>query len=338
MSPTGPNDPPDDIPNPVSKETLKNFPFAMVLADPHQPDMPIVYVNRRFMETTGYSFDAAVGRNCRFLQGERTDPMAVARIRAAIEAREELTLDLMNYRADGTPFHNRLLIAPLNHDDGTLQYFLGVQTVVEPLDSPFEQAADLTEQLRELQHRVKNHLSMVLGMIRAEARSRPPEDVIELLTQRVEAISILYDSLSNTGNGASETVDLGAYVSKVASSLHMIDNRSSVRFNVSVDSFHTNVDLAGRTGLYLSEVVTNALQHGLDGRDEGVVGISLRKEEGRLVLTVTDDGNGMGEADWPNGRSIGSMVVRDFVSRANADLRIDERDGTSVTVRIPVDA
>ena len=62
---------------------------AMVLSDPHTHDNPIVYVNRAFTETTGYSARAAVGRNCRFLQGDDTDPEEVQRIREAFVPRDE---------------------------------------------------------------------------------------------------------------------------------------------------------------------------------------------------------------------------------------------------------
>ena len=334
----GPDDPPQDVPEPASRTTLRNFPFAMVLTDPHQPDNPIIYVNRKFTSETGYAFEAAVGRNCRFLQGENTDPAAVAKVRKAVDERREFTVDLMNYRADGSPFHNRLLISPLydSEDQDELLYFLGVQTIVEPLDSPFEHAADLTEQLRELQHRVKNHLAMVLGMLRTEARSRPPEEVIDVLRQRIEAISLLYDSLSNTDTGASETVDLGAYLSRVASALQIIDSRPSVLVNVAVESVHVTVDLAAHTGLYLSEVMTNAFRHGLRDRLDGEISVSLERERDSVVLAVIDNGVGMGDANWPDGSSIGSAIVRDLVYRTKADLSVKECEGTEVALRIPI--
>ena len=76
----------------------------IVLADPHQPDEPIIFANGAFCELTGYDKDEIVGRNCRFLQGPATDKKAVARIQSAVAARWHVTEELANYRKDGCLF------------------------------------------------------------------------------------------------------------------------------------------------------------------------------------------------------------------------------------------
>ena len=100
---------------------------GVVLTDPSRPDNPIVYANRRFETLTGYTLDEVIGRNCRFLQGEETDPEPVAALRAAIDAERPVTVELVNYRRDGTPFWNRVHVTPLRDDDGTVTHFLGHQ-------------------------------------------------------------------------------------------------------------------------------------------------------------------------------------------------------------------
>ncbi len=78
--------------------------MPMVITDPRQQDNPIVFVNKAFLDLTGYEEQQVVGRNCRFLQGEQTDPESVAEIRKALEEHRGVALDLLNYKADGTPF------------------------------------------------------------------------------------------------------------------------------------------------------------------------------------------------------------------------------------------
>jgi two-component sensor histidine kinase len=70
-----------------------------------------------------------------------------------------------------------------------------------------------------------------------------------------------------------------------------------VRVDVPVESADMDADLAGRTGPYMSEVITNALEHGLEGRDEGAIEMTLSRNDDRVVSTFTDDGAGMGGAD-----------------------------------------
>ena len=101
--------------------------MPMVISNPRLPDNPIVYVNDAFLELTGYGREEIVGRNCRFLQGPKTDPAAVGRIRKAIVDREFIELDLRNHRKDGTAFWNRLLMVPVRDAAGDVAYFFASQ-------------------------------------------------------------------------------------------------------------------------------------------------------------------------------------------------------------------
>ncbi|MEI4272649.1 SpoIIE family protein phosphatase [Klenkia sp. LSe6-5] len=102
---------------------------SITISDPRLPGNPLLWVNPAFTATTGYTVEQSVGRNCSFLQGPDTDPAEVARIRAAITARESVTVTLLNHRADGSPFWNRLSIDPILDGDD-LVGFVGVQTDV----------------------------------------------------------------------------------------------------------------------------------------------------------------------------------------------------------------
>lgn len=107
--------------------TMDKAPVGITISDPAQEDNPLIYVNDHFKTLTGYDEDALVGRNCRFLQGDATEEAPVAAMRDAIEAREPVTVELRNYRRDGTEFWNRISIAPIVDDSGTLCNFVGFQ-------------------------------------------------------------------------------------------------------------------------------------------------------------------------------------------------------------------
>jgi PAS domain S-box-containing protein len=342
-TPQGAMEPPTDLPEGVSTGSIINFPFAMVLADPRRPDCPIVYVNELFTEITGYTVEQSVGRNCRFLQGPGTRAEDRAAIRAAIDAGESLTIDIANYRADGTPFDNRLMLTPLTGDDGELRYFLGVQTDTSDNDTLTAEARELRERLRELQHRVKNHLAMILVMLRVESRDRPPEQVVELLTRRVEALAMLYELFSDAGDGSGGTLPLGAYLTRVAQGLQMLDGRPRLMLNTQMDEMHAGMDMAGRLGLFLSEVVTNAYRHGLKDREEGTIDVELTVEGATAELAIEDDGLGLGDAVWPGTTSVGSRIIADLVERLDGELTVTSgpalgRDGTRVALRFAVEA
>ncbi len=125
----------------LRERAMDEAPIGITIADATRADEPLVYVNDGFCELTGYSREGVLGRNCRFLQGESTRDEPVARMRAAIEAEEAVTVQLRNYRKDGSMFWNRVTIVPIRSESGAVTNYLGYQQDVTA-EKRFEQ--DLT--------------------------------------------------------------------------------------------------------------------------------------------------------------------------------------------------
>ncbi|TVT92785.1 sensor histidine kinase [Haloferax volcanii] len=112
-------------------------------------DQPLTYVNDAFEEMTGYDSSEVIGRNCRFLQGDDTDPEAVETLHEAVDAGESAAVGLTNYRKDGTPFWNDLKISPV-YDDGELTHFVGFQTDATVRHALRNQLVNETQTLKQL--------------------------------------------------------------------------------------------------------------------------------------------------------------------------------------------
>jgi PAS domain S-box-containing protein len=108
-------------------ESVGASPLAMVITNPLRADNPIEVANPAFCALTGYSEAEVVGRNCRFLAGDRPEPWISDQIRQALGEQRSVLVDILNYRRDGTPFRNGVMIAPMFDDDGRLAFFLGSQ-------------------------------------------------------------------------------------------------------------------------------------------------------------------------------------------------------------------
>jgi len=115
----------------LARTTAEERERSLVITDPRQDDNPIVFANDAFIRTTGYERYEALGRNCRFLQGDDTNPASIDAIRDAIARRVPMTVDILNYRKDGTPFWNRLRIKPVFTEAGLLDSFVGFQNTIE---------------------------------------------------------------------------------------------------------------------------------------------------------------------------------------------------------------
>lgn len=144
--------------------SIRVSPIATVITNPRLHDNPVVAANAAFCDLTGYSEDEIVGRNCRFLAGPETEPWLTEHIREALREHRPNLTELLNYRKDGTPFRNAVLIAPLFDAEGEVEWFLGSQVEVgSGSDAPLllrqRRAAQLVSALSPRQREVLKEMA-----------------------------------------------------------------------------------------------------------------------------------------------------------------------------------
>ena len=114
--------------------SIVRSPIASVISNPRLADNPIIAVNQAFCALTGYGEDEILGRNCRFLAGPATEPWLTERIRQGTRDRKPTLVEILNYKRDGQPFRNAVLVAPVFLPTGELEYFIGSQVELEQDD------------------------------------------------------------------------------------------------------------------------------------------------------------------------------------------------------------
>ena len=118
---------------PIMRELVAGLAEVYCLTDPSLPDNPIVYASEEFYKCTQYGRDYVIGRNCRFLQGPRSNPTSIQRLVDALAEGQETCETILNYRRDGSPFVNLLMIAPLYDNKAQVRYFIGAQIDINGL-------------------------------------------------------------------------------------------------------------------------------------------------------------------------------------------------------------
>ena len=160
----------DTSPSPVSTnlhpvlDAIKFSPIATVVSDPTKSDNPIIAVNDAFCTLTGYSEAEVIGRNCRFLRGPDTENGQTEKLRSDVYGQRPALAELINYRKDGSPFRNAVMIAPLFDDLGNLQLFVGSQIEVLPEEESIalvrqQQAAQIVDRLSPRQREILQQMA-----------------------------------------------------------------------------------------------------------------------------------------------------------------------------------
>ncbi|MFK7763215.1 MAG: PAS domain-containing protein [Roseobacter sp.] len=314
---------------------------SMVLTNPNFEDNPIVYVNDAFTRTTGYSRALSIGRNCRFLQGEDTDKSAVDMLRAAIGMEQNVSVDILNYKANGAPFMNRLIVSPITDQNGKIQYFIGIQK--ELRDGARDQSAEkINDQLMEVQNRVQSDLSMIITMIRQQSSATSVPDDFAALSRRVETLQLLYEEMKLSDQQSNtDVIQMGSFISRLACAIAHIEGRSGVRVNLQIEPLEVPIEVATRVGLVASELLTNAFQHAFDRMDTGLVEIRMSQlSAGGLRLIVSDDGIGIPKSlQWPSPSTVGGRIISGLIEGLEGTLHLGRgAAGSFVTIDVPAGA
>ncbi|WP_397591749.1 LuxR C-terminal-related transcriptional regulator [Sphingorhabdus sp.] len=145
-------------------DSIRFSPIATVVSDPTQADNPLIAVNAAFCALTGYTEAEVIGRNCRFLRGPDTENGQTEKLRTAVYGQHAALAELINYRKDGSPFRNAVMIAPLFDDDGKLELFVGSQIEVLPEEGSIglvrqQQAAQIVDRLSPRQREILQQMA-----------------------------------------------------------------------------------------------------------------------------------------------------------------------------------
>jgi two-component sensor histidine kinase len=200
-----------------------------------------------------------------------------------------------------------------------------------------DQLREKDTQLVELQHRVKNNLQMITALIRAEARGVADHSTgegFDRLAGRVEALGLLYRALG--GSAGEGVVDLGIYLSEIASAVMRAHAREGIHLDLQVDTWFVSLNVAMPAGLVVNELLTNALKHAFRARDGGAITLHCTTNAaGGCRVVVADDGVGLPEGYmWPKTGKLSALIVRSLLQNAAATMDVNSSPGQGMRVEI----
>ena len=305
--------------------------MAICLCDPKQADLPIVFANRAFRRLTGYSEEEIVGRNCRFLQGAKTDPEPIARIREAIANEDVVVVELLNYRKNGTTFWNALHLGPIYNDQGELVYFFGSQWDVSDVRAARAEERHAKEMARELSHRMKNMFAVISGIVNVTGRVRGIQGEAAEINSRIQALGRAYETTLD--DASSGSIDIGEAIRAVL----LPYDRDAERLVLTGTGVRMPFTIISIVGLILHEFAANATKHGAWSREAGKVSVDWRPaEDGKaLIITWREEGGPAVKArDIEPGT--GTAIVDRLLATGRGEIQRDWSEaGLTATITVP---
>jgi two-component sensor histidine kinase len=330
-----------DLAGALESERFKTFldhvPIAIAVSELRDPEV-IVYANPEFERASGREVAALEGQYWDILEGEAVDePNGLSLVTAILECNDRV--GRFRIRAPDDPVIVTLHSNVIEDDGGTPIYRLVALVNATPSEpDPQSLKARVREkdsQLRELQHRVKNNLQMITALIRMETRNAASADQtgLERLAGRVASLALLYDALALSEH--EEEIDLGVYLSQIATAVMASQAVEGIRLDLRVDSYPVSINVAMPTGLVVNELLTNALKHAFRGRDGGTIMLHSVVDGNGCRVMIADDGVGLPPGEtWPKRGRLGALIAESLKQNANANLDVTSNPDSGTTVTI----
>lgn len=320
------------------RQFLDHVPFAVAVSELN-PSERLTYANLEFERLTGRSAANVEGRPWNSLAIKATASDGGEDLGAAVMSSEDyLGTFLVGEGSSAVVVDAWSSI--IEDENGTALYRLVALARVDNRSGHQEalsrQVEEKDMQLRELQHRVKNNLQMVTALIRLEAKNQPADEIaagFSKLAGRIESLALLYRTLS--GEAQPDSIDLGVYLSQVASAVMAAHGVKGIRLELQVDTWPVSLDVAMPTGLVVNELMTNSLKHAFKGRDGGVIELKSLVNDTGCRITVADDGIGLDRGEsWPRPGKLSALIVQSLRQNAGATFSVVSSPGAGMKVDI----
>ena len=193
--------------------------------------------------------------------------------------------------------------------------------------------------LREVHHRVKNNLQIIASLLHFQAKKvKDPGDLAAFAEgrNRLRSMILVHEKLYQSPDLS--RIDFGSYIRALARDLQRsyLTTGRNVRVRVAADTLELPIESAVPCGMILCELLTNVFKYAFPDGRSGTADVSVTAADGRMHLSVSDDGVGLPEEFHPDqSSSFGWQLIRNLTAQLGGHARVDRRNGTHVAISFP---
>ncbi|MBU0926747.1 MAG: PAS domain S-box protein [Spirochaetes bacterium] len=243
-------------------------------------------------------------------------------------------------RKDGSRLPVSVSVALFEDDDHREVVWGIIEDVTERRAAEAKEAAMLAEKdliLKEVHHRIKNNFSVIKSLLGMQAGAAPDPKTAESFRtteSRVQSMALLYERLFESSNflEASARDYLPALVHDIASNFPAGDR---VAIITETDDIVLDAKRLQSLGILVNELVTNSMKYAFEGRGSGSLAVTARRAEGRIAVTVEDDGPGLPEGiEAGDSDGFGLSLVAMLARQLGGSMRVERGGGGKIVVDI----
>jgi len=324
------------------KRFLDHVPIAIVISWSVNNQQGIVYANLAFESLSGQPTAEIEGKAWSILDNFTHEDDPTLTLGKAVAGGEDFLGTFRAALPDGKQVLAQAYASVIEDENGGESY--RIAALVDVTDRERSQREEFEKEIRdkdmllkELQHRVKNNLQLITALIRLEARAAQRGDNVDLnrLAGRIDTLSLLYQALS-TDHWA-PTVDLGPYLSDIASASVRAHASSGVTLDLKMGYCPVSINVAMPAGLLVNELLANTFKHAFEGRETGTISLEcLHEDEERYRITFADNGVGFASGTtWPTPGKLGALILqtlRENTRELSFQLMSEPGEGARMTI------
>lgn len=227
----------------------------------------------------------------------------------------------------------------LKKDKKTIGLTLLLEDITERKKAENEIIRSLEEKevlLKEIHHRVKNSLQIIDSLLSLQSAQIETPNDLELFREsrnRVKVLSHLYETLYNSKDLVN--LYIPEYIGKIIYNLTSTYNISSdkIEIQTEISNISLSIETSMPMGIIITEIISNSIKYSFPGDLKGKIKIKLEKENEKFILTITDNGVGLGkDFDVENTDTLGLKLVYLLAEQLDADIELDTTQGNTFKI------
>ncbi len=193
--------------------------------------------------------------------------------------------------------------------------------------------------LQEVNHRVKNFMNTIRGLLllQADSQDNPPvKAALNETIDRIQNMSLLYDKLFKSCDNAG--IPVNGYLTSLADDvIANFPNSKIVKIEKKIDDFVMDVKIMQPVGIIINELLTNIMKYAFTGRTSGLIKLSFRNSGSRCLLEIADNGVGIPDSvSFENSSGFGMQLVRMLAEQIGGSIKIERDAGTKIIMEFDI--